>query len=528
MQLTPDESWPKMERQLDRYYAGKRRKRAAWFLLGIVFLGTLAGYWYGNTSESVTMNGSEQMVSGGENAVVTGNSTESTAASSDKTMSSTVPVVAEPSVSDAGTVTASSNSSVPNSNRRDGDGRTAAVPVAKVARSTTSSRSTYATSVQPDDSRIGADPATPSAGQDFLTGSSQAHEVQGQPVIEANAGSEPKQDAVERTDKTEEVIPVPDGSVGTITAVEPAVPVSVADAKAADNTPSAKDSTVAESVASTVIPASNSVKDSSLGRTATRATRAIEISYGRYVRSRTLSSSDPLWNQRRIDEEELLIPQSFSVVYSHMQGNWSMGLGLEYWKLGESTYYSGNTAYDSILDNSYYTYQVDSLDTLYLSGNQVIFRDGFPDVLDSTYNQLIDTLSGTFIDPSLVTRNGIVAWSLVQVPVRFGYSVGSGRWAFTGQVSLSPGLLTGVKGRYLDGSMTRLVDAKQLATVRRFQLAASFGLRLEYRFGNAWSIMAGPDWRRQFTSMYNKQSGVDQRYSPWGLSAGVRLRLGAR
>ncbi|MFM2136719.1 MAG: hypothetical protein RL021_2119 [Bacteroidota bacterium] len=528
MGLTPDESWPKMEHQLDRYYAGKRRKRAALFLLSLAVIGMLIGNWYGqNAPEPVTANVSTQTVTPKENSAVSGSSLEASDGLSSKSASTVVPVEPKRSVP---TVTAGKDSKAPVAtmyNRPVNEDRTAAVPAEKATRITTASRTIHSSSMKSVHSQADMPISTPVAKEDLLPSTSQVPAVQDRSAAEQDTDAESERIVTEWNGQVEG-----QKSTGDVTVDAPAMigtaPVSGTGITSAVNTQSEKDAAVAPPIAVTVTAEKSAVQDSSRVPAVSGITSSIEVSYGRYVRSRTLSASDAQWNQRRIDEEELLIPQSFSVLYTRTKGNGSISMGLEFLKLGESTYYNGSTPFDSILDNSYYSYVVDSLDTLYLSGNQLILRDGTPDVLDSIYNQILDTVSGNFIDPSLVTRNETVTWSLVQIPIRFGYSVSSGKLAFTGQVSLSPGLLTGVKGRYLDRSMSQLVDAGSLATVRRFQLAASFGLRMEYRLGSAWSIMVGPDWRRQFTSMYKKGSGVDQRYSPWGVSAGVRLRLGSR
>lgn len=528
IRLTPEESWPKMEQQLDRYYANKRKQRAAWFLLSVALVGTLIGYWFANdASETVQIERTATLIPESDQPSEVPVSSQGPVAPASTSNQPVAPIASERREPKKSAVQAESGNLAARPKDRN-------IGIAS-DRTTSAKRSTPVTQIVSVSHQITAAPSQPMAEINYQAANDDIHATTAsdQPATDRPAagtvsGGEPKQDAADLPIRTAEIKPDKELITGSSTDIVADESAPASNIESPDD-PQPVDPVVLPVAASEPVAVPTATgKDTAHKHSVSKTSGSIEFAYGRYVRSRTLSSTNADWDQRRTDEEEIRIPQSFSILYSRQYSNWSFGVGVEYWKLGEATYYSGRIGFDSIVDNSYYTYQVDSLDTLYLSGNQFILRDNSPNVLDSTYNLLMDTVDGTRVDQSLVTRNGIVSWSLVQFPVRFGYSAGNGKLSVSGQVAIAPGILTGVSGDYLDVSRTRLVAADQLGTVRRFQLAASLGLRLEYRFSGNWSIMAGPDWRRQFTSMYRKDTGIDQRYDPWGLSAGVKCRLGHR
>ncbi|MFM2207470.1 MAG: hypothetical protein RL213_1445 [Bacteroidota bacterium] len=519
--LTPEESWPKMEQQLDRYFVAKRRKRRMLFY-SVAFLLLAGGYYFISDSvESITKResvpdrqsavGSQQSAVGSQQSIV--GSQQSVVGSQQSAVGSRRSAVGSQQSAVGGQQSIVDNRNPQPATRNSQPATRNLQPVSEQQSAVGSQQSIV-------DNR-NSQPATRTSSEvpgSTIQVASEQSAVSSQQSAVDNRNSQPATRNSQPVREQQSAV----GSQQSALDNRNSQPVT------RNPQPVSEQQSAVGGQQSAVIsqesqPVTRSPQPDSAVRHHTPL--LIDVSISKQTVLRSLSAADAQWTGRRNDEEEIGSAYNYSLSLVRPVGNWRFGAGIEYGRWNETTWYSGDVFGDSLVDNSYWTYSLDTLDTLYLSGNQYFLRDATPNTVDSIYFTLFDTVTGQFTDPALQTRNAPVRWTYVEVPVRVGYMFGSGKLAFGGRATLAPGMITAVKGQYLDRSEDRLTAAKDLAPVRRFQLSAALGLCIEYRFMDRWSAYVSPEWRKQFYSVYSRASGINQRYSSYGLAAGITWQL---
>jgi hypothetical protein len=114
-------------------------------------------------------------------------------------------------------------------------------------------------------------------------------------------------------------------------------------------------------------------------------------------------------------------------------------------------------------------------------------------------------------------------FAYVEIPLMVDYGITLGKWEAGVQAGGAFGWNTKREGRYLNTSQTGLEDLSRVDYITPWNLSARAGLRFGYALTPSMSITLNPQWRTQFISVTGSGQGIDQRYSSWGVMAGLRF-----
>ncbi len=237
-----------------------------------------------------------------------------------------------------------------------------------------------------------------------------------------------------------------------------------------------------------------------------------------------LSSNFTNWQNQRNAEELARSVYAFGIETMFQNRSWNFGIGAELTQVGGENNYSVLRNQYIIVDNSYWTYRVDSTDTLYISGNQIFQPDATPNLYDSVFTNLYDSAAVLVRDTSVTALNGVTSWKYLALPISMGYSRRMGKFSYGLQVTLAPAWRYGTVGYCLTKSQDGVVPLQVLAPVRTFQCDMRLGAVISYFLSNRWSMVLTPQWRQQLLSVYAESSGINQRYRSLGATLGVRWR----
>jgi hypothetical protein len=179
------------------------------------------------------------------------------------------------------------------------------------------------------------------------------------------------------------------------------------------------------------------------------------------------------------------------------------------------TFQSGNNYYlvDTSLGYWHYTYVLDS--AIHVDDSVWAWET------DTTQVWIFDSLYQTAYHDTLDMTRLDVRYSLVEVPLYFGYESTFGRFGYKLQAGILPGLLLRQSGQFYNGSEIVNVPSS-LFPASRFCLSGEINVSAIYSLTDQWVISAGPKFKKSILPMKDVQSVWQQSWTQWGIQVGIK------
>jgi hypothetical protein len=253
--------------------------------------------------------------------------------------------------------------------------------------------------------------------------------------------------------------------------------------------------------------------------------RFLNVQAGAMFITKTISSSSGEYRARRLYEERRVWKPVASVNLQFKYGNWGISTGIDYAEYGErTTYQPWKYGFERYEEHQW------NLSTVTQTQNIITYYQGNP------YNQVVTSY---LKDSSLVINQNVrqtkqldstmvqnwqqTQFAYVEIPLMVDYGFTFGKWEAGLQAGGAFGWNTKREGRYLNTSQTGLEDISRVDYITPWNLSGRAGFRFGYALTPSMSITLNPQWRTQFISVTGSGQGINQRYSSWGVMAGLRF-----
>ncbi len=257
---------------------------------------------------------------------------------------------------------------------------------------------------------------------------------------------------------------------------------------------------------------------------AKKSSISYELGAGVFQVNKTLSAnSNSEYINRRKSEEKSALYASYQVGVRYQIKRWAISSGLELNQYGEKIQYSNwlNGTITSV--NSVSTISQDSTtitQNYYIQGNQFD-------------HQIMQYSSDTLITYDTVATAGKVAadvakvnsktqFSYIEIPLIFDYDfIQKKKITLALRTGISVGILSQKRGYYLDNQLKEFRNLNSMDDFRPWVLNARVGLDLHYYFRPTTSLFIRPEYRTNLQSVFNQSTGIQQKYSGWGIRFGL-------
>jgi hypothetical protein len=242
-----------------------------------------------------------------------------------------------------------------------------------------------------------------------------------------------------------------------------------------------------------------------------------------YVNKSLLSNQYKDYASRRNSEEQAAYFTSYGFGVNYRFNNWTINSGLELNQYGEKTNYNSYLKGEVISIINYENYQLDTLVTpytSYLQGNEYV---NFNTQYTTDTIVVYDTTSAVGdVEVSSSEFNSKTMLSYLEIPLSIAYEIPlSGRFTTGVRAGVSLGFLRERRGYYLDAQLYEFVDLQKVQTFNSIMLNIRAGFDLNYYLRPGLGLFLRPEYRGSLQSVFNKTSGINQRYSSYGLTFGV-------
>jgi hypothetical protein len=256
-----------------------------------------------------------------------------------------------------------------------------------------------------------------------------------------------------------------------------------------------------------------------------------ELSFlgGAHRVSKTLETKNDWDNYllHRKNEEESVILPSLGVSLAAVIKSMTFSVGAEYAVYGERTNYYPYSLQPTYINRSgwqtYLTNYVDT-DTAYVTGNQY-FLQSIVQRQDSAFVTESDTIEEYKYDQDIASKNGVNRIYYLEIPLEVSYCFTRGRTGFGVSGGVAPAILTVQRGHYLRTDGRGIESMEDIKTFRKFTLNARLSADFYYRFSARGKFVLRPQIRSGLNSIFEKSSGINQRYYSTGVLFGVSYLL---
>ena len=253
--------------------------------------------------------------------------------------------------------------------------------------------------------------------------------------------------------------------------------------------------------------------------------RYLSIQGGAMFITKTLSSTSSEYAARRKSEERKVWKPVAAVNVTFKRGNWGISTGIDYAEYGERTTYQpwkyGFERYEEHQWNRSTIAQTQTIITYYQGNpyNQIVTHY----LKDSSLVINQNVRQTKLLDSTMVQNWQQTQFAYVEIPLMVDYGFTFGKWEAGLQAGGAFGWNTKREGRYLNTSQTGLEDISRVDYITPWNLSGRAGFRFGYALTPSMSITLNPQWRTQFISVTGSGQGINQRYSSWGVMAGLRF-----
>ena len=230
--------------------------------------------------------------------------------------------------------------------------------------------------------------------------------------------------------------------------------------------------------------------------------------------------------KRNAGESDVITPQ-LSLEVSRVTEKYSIALGLNYIQYGEKVNYDPSMQTKIAIDNSYwntFTTNVVDTDTNYVYGFVYLSEQTFQR-LDSNYVTQTDSLDQTVINNNILKSTGTNVISYVEMPVSVSYYFGRKKFRYGVSAGVSAGMLVYSNGYYLNNSGTDVISIRDEKLFKKVIFNGQVGLDFRYCLSAKTHILFRPQYRMNLDSIIKEGTGFNQRYSSFGVSAGVSVLI---
>jgi hypothetical protein len=246
-----------------------------------------------------------------------------------------------------------------------------------------------------------------------------------------------------------------------------------------------------------------------------------------YIDKNITSNSYPDYVLRRNNEENAAFYSSFNVHFGLNKNRFSISTGIELNQYGENVKYDNWLIGDIETINSNILYITDSISNTvnyYFQGNE-FNQTSYSYETDSLLVNDTTLVKGQ-VSKELSGFSSRTMFSYVELPVILEYSVYSNRsFAISLNSGLSIGFLRATRGFYLNPELNEVMDISNNNTIRKAMLNGRIGTSFNWKIGDKSSVFVNPEYRFNLQSVFNKKSGLDQRYQTIGLQFGIMKRF---
>ncbi|MFM2284547.1 MAG: hypothetical protein RLZZ543_43 [Bacteroidota bacterium] len=249
-----------------------------------------------------------------------------------------------------------------------------------------------------------------------------------------------------------------------------------------------------------------------------------QLGAGVFAISKQLSANNAdAYVARRLAEEQNSIGTSFQAGLRIQHNRWALNSGVEFNQYGEKIQYDNWLFGTTNVVNPVTTYQLDSMVNVryfYVQGNEFI---------QTTITQFTDTIV-TFdttqvfgqVASDVSKVNSRTQISYVEIPLAIDYDIIQKKhFSFALRTGVSMGILSQRRGYYLDRQLAEFTDISASKEFRSIVWNARVGVEAQYFFRPAFSVFIRPEFRTNLQSVFNTNTGINQRYTAWGVSFGL-------
>lgn len=226
--------------------------------------------------------------------------------------------------------------------------------------------------------------------------------------------------------------------------------------------------------------------------------------------------------KRNEGEKEVVTPQ-LNIEVSRVTDNFAMSLGLNYIQYGEEVNYDPSVKSKVTINNSYwntYTTTVIDTDTNYVYGF-VYFSQQATQRQDSSYVTQMDTVEQTVVNDNILKSTGTNVISYFEIPFSMSYYFGRNKFRYGVSAGVSAGFLVYSHGYYLNQAGTDVVDLNEEKIFKSVIFNGQVGLDFRYLVSPNLHVLFRPQYRMNLDSIIKDGTGFQQKYSAYGISAGI-------
>ncbi|MEX1187973.1 MAG: hypothetical protein WED33_01865 [Bacteroidia bacterium] len=242
-----------------------------------------------------------------------------------------------------------------------------------------------------------------------------------------------------------------------------------------------------------------------------------------YVDKKLSSSTYSDYVNRRNSEESAAFFMSYGFGVKYRINNFTINSGLELNQYGEKVDYNPYLKGDVLSITPYDFYSNDTVTTpfySYVQGNQ--FQNFSTDYVTDTLVAFDTTTVEGQVNANSSGFNSKTMLSYVEIPLSITYEFPlTGRLTAGINSGVSIGLMRERRGFYLDPELDEFVDLRDVQTFNSMVFNMRFGLDLNYYLRPGLGLFARTEYRGSLQSIFEKSSGINQRYSSYGLTFGV-------
>ncbi len=236
---------------------------------------------------------------------------------------------------------------------------------------------------------------------------------------------------------------------------------------------------------------------------------------------------NPTTEAKRNDGESNVITPQLSLEVSRVTNNYSIALGLNYIQYGEKVNYDATNQIKIAIDNSYwntYTTNVLDTDTNYVYG-YVYYSQQTIQRQDSSFVNQTDTVEQTVVNGNILKSTGTNVISYVELPISVSYYFGKKKFRYGVSAGVSAGILVYSKGYYLNNAGVDVININDEKLFKKIIFNGQLGLDFRYCFTPNTHFLLRPQYRMNLESIFKDQGGPSQKYSSFGVSAGISFLI---
>ncbi len=242
-----------------------------------------------------------------------------------------------------------------------------------------------------------------------------------------------------------------------------------------------------------------------------------------YVNKKLSANQYKEYESRREAEENSTWFVSYGFGVKYRLNNWTINSGLELNQYGEKTNYNAYLKGDVISVSNYNSLVFDTLLTPY---NSYIQGNEYQNYNTEYFTDTILVFDTTSVEGEVEANssefNSKTMLSYVEIPLSISYEIPlSGRLTAGIHAGASLGFLRERRGYYLDPQLFEFVDLRDVQTFNSMMINARAGLDLNYYLSPGLAIFTRTEYRGSLKSVFDKASGINQRYLSYGLTLGV-------